>query len=91
MKRLLVIAFLSAGSFSLPGQEWVEMMREPGKNFYDIQAAFNAYWKGKDSSVPGNGYKPFKRWEAFMEPRVYPSGDLSLVSNNLKNFQEFLI
>lgn len=90
MKRLLVIAFLSAGSFSLPGQEWVEMMREPGKNFYDIQAAFNAYWKGKDSSVPGNGYKPFKRWEAFMEPRVYPSGDLSLVSNNLKNFQEFL-
>lgn len=90
MKRFLIIALLSTGSTSLVGQEWVEMMREPGKNFYEIQAAFNAYWKGKDSSAPGNGYKPFKRWEAYMEPRVYPSGDLSLVSNNLKNFQEFL-
>ncbi len=90
MKRLFFIVFLSAGCSTLFGQDWVRMMEEPGNNFYEIQAAFNAYWKGKDVSVPGNGYKPFKRWEAFMEPRVYPSGDLSLVSNNLKNFEAFL-
>jgi hypothetical protein len=90
MKRLFVSVFLILGFVSVKSQEWVNMMNEPGRNFYDIQAAFNSYWKGKDSSVPGSGYKPFKRWESFMEPRVYPSGDLSLVSKNQFYFQEFL-
>ncbi|MDI1354978.1 MAG: T9SS type A sorting domain-containing protein [bacterium] len=84
-----------SGAFALVvqhcfSQEWVNMINEPGKNFYEIQAAFNSYWKDKDVNVPGNGYKPFKRWENFMEPRVYPTGDLSLPSSTLKNFEEFL-
>ena len=28
----------------------------------------------------GKGYKPFRRWEYFMEPRVYPAGKLPAVS-----------
>ncbi|MFH1321217.1 MAG: PKD domain-containing protein [Bacteroidota bacterium] len=43
-------------------------------NFYDIQKAFNKYWENK-SIEKGKGWKQFKRWEDFMEPRVYPSGE----------------
>ncbi len=42
-------------------------------SFYDIQNAFNSYWKGK-TIAKGKGFKQFKRWEAFMLPRVYPGG-----------------
>jgi len=71
-------------------QTWPEVMHEPGRNFYEIQAAFNEYFKGKDINEPGIGYKPFKRWEDFVSPRVYPSGDLSVLSDNLNNYLEFL-
>ncbi|MBN1413724.1 MAG: T9SS type A sorting domain-containing protein [Bacteroidales bacterium] len=47
--------------------------------FYDIQQAFNEYWKNKEPEK-GKGYKPFKRWEYFMEPRIHPSGKLSSIT-----------
>lgn len=71
-------------------QTWPEIMQEPGRNFYEIQAAFNEYFKDKDITQSGIGYKPFKRWEDFVSPRVYPSGNLSLLSKNLDNYLEFL-
>ncbi len=37
-----------------------------------------------------SGYEQYKRWEAFMEPRVYPSGNLFLASQTWKNYEEFL-
>jgi photosystem II stability/assembly factor-like uncharacterized protein len=49
-------------------------------NFYDIQKKFNEYWKDKtpseneDENQEEGGYQQFRRWEAFMKPRVYPSG-----------------
>ena len=68
---------LSAATFSLTawGQapDYVEMMNDPSVNFYDVVDAFNTHWEGK-SIEKGRGWKQFKRWEAFMEPRVYPSG-----------------
>jgi photosystem II stability/assembly factor-like uncharacterized protein len=54
-------------------------------NFYDVQENFNQFWQGKEASK-GQGYKIFKRWENFVEPRVYPSGDLSLISTTYPNF-----
>ena len=42
-------------------------------NFYQIQKQFNDYWKGRKISK-GSGYKPFKRWEWYWEPRVNPDG-----------------
>ena len=61
MKKIvpvLALIFVFTNSFS---QKWIEMMQQPGKNFYEIQKEFNNYWIGKDISEPGNGYKPFKR------------------------------
>ncbi|MFD0760491.1 thrombospondin type 3 repeat-containing protein [Lutibacter aestuarii] len=31
----------------------------------EISSMFNEYWKGKDYTKKGSGYKPFKRWEEF--------------------------
>lgn len=77
--------FISNSSFS---QQWVEMMKNPDANFYDTQAAFEAYWAGK-TIQKGKGYKAFKRWENHMSPRVYPSGNITLPSQNYKNYKQW--
>mgnify|MGYP003345699987 CR=1 FL=1 len=41
--------------------------------FNEIQEDFENYWQNKTIGK-GKGWKPFKRREAFMEPRVFPSG-----------------
>lgn len=53
---------------------YVEQMADPSVNFYDVQESFEAYWEGRDVER-SQGWKQFKRWEAFMEPRVYPTGE----------------
>lgn len=66
---------LALWGLSLPAQSqsWVKLMYDSKANFYDVQAAFEQQW-GNQPYKRGNGWKQFKRWEAFMEPRVYPSG-----------------
>ncbi len=71
-------------------QEWRERMMAPDANLYDIQKSFHNYWKDKDSTQKGNGYKQFRRMEYFLEPRVYPSGNISQISLTAKNYSEFL-
>lgn len=70
-------------------------------NFYEIQKAFNRYEKsqlqkirssgesvveGKEGLFPGQAQ--YKRWEAHMEPRVYPSGDITLPAAALYEFEK---
>lgn len=84
--RLQLIALLIIGlNFSGFAQDYVEMMRDPNVNFYDVQAAFNSYWEGR-TIEKGKGYKAFRRWEAYMEPRVYPTGNMTLPSLSYENF-----
>ncbi|MCD4746445.1 MAG: hypothetical protein K8R58_09110, partial [Bacteroidales bacterium] len=45
---------------------WIGMMQDPTVNFYDVQKAFNTYWKDRPITK-GCGWKPFKRWEYMME------------------------
>ena len=84
---LIPIYFILIG-FQLHSQQWVTMMQDPTANFYDIQAAFNSYWEGK-TIEKGKGYKAFRRWEAYMEPRVYPSGNTALPSQNAQNYKQW--
>jgi hypothetical protein len=37
-------------------------MEDESANFYDVQAAFKAYWEGREITK-GSGWKPFRRWE----------------------------
>lgn len=75
---------------SIAQQDWREMMQDPNANFYDIKKAADAYWSTHDKDEKGCGYKPYKRWEAFMEPRVYPTGNMYLASQTWANYESFL-
>ncbi|MBI4931874.1 MAG: T9SS type A sorting domain-containing protein [Bacteroidetes bacterium] len=49
--------------------------------FWDVEKAFNEYWKDKQrgetegENASEGGYEQFKRWEAFMKQRTFPSGN----------------
>jgi len=67
------------------------MMTDTNANFYDIVKEFDTYWKDR-LYEKGKGYKAFKRWQWFAEPRVFPSGNLKFASRGyaLEKYQEFL-
>jgi photosystem II stability/assembly factor-like uncharacterized protein len=79
MFNKIIISFITALTFFISNtaftQEWFQMMEDPKANFYDIQKAFYDYWKDK-TPEKGSGWMQFKRWEYFMEERVYPTGKL---------------
>lgn len=64
---------LSTITYSFAQKNWAQDIHNEEKSFYEIQEAFENYWENKIIDK-GKGWKPFKRREAFMEPRVYPSG-----------------
>ncbi|MCE3260716.1 MAG: hypothetical protein K0S12_2357, partial [Bacteroidetes bacterium] len=89
MKSFLFSCSLLAATFCVNAQEWVDLMQKPDANLYQIQDKFEKYWQDKDKSEKGKGYKAFKRWENFAEPRVYPSGNISLLNLTGKNYEEW--
>ncbi|NOZ46790.1 MAG: PKD domain-containing protein [Chlorobi bacterium] len=79
MKKLFLLLFAFSIVTLLNAQPWLknipaEKLNNQTYNFYDIQKAFNQYWDGKEIER-SKGWKQFKRWENFMEPRVYPTGN----------------
>ncbi|MDC3030065.1 PKD domain-containing protein, partial [Flavobacteriales bacterium] len=65
--------FLFITTYSFAQKNWAQDIHNDEKSLYEIQQAFENYWENKTIGK-GKGWKPFKRREAFMEPRVYPSG-----------------
>ncbi|MCF8379662.1 MAG: T9SS type A sorting domain-containing protein [Bacteroidales bacterium] len=69
---------------SVNAQPWTEYTidkkseTEKG-DFYLLQDQFERYWDGRKIEK-GKGWQQFRRWEHFMEPRVYPEGKLNLPS-----------
>ena len=90
MKKTGTLALCAMLQSAMFAQNWVELVSKPDANFYDIQKACNEFYKDKDLTVKGIGYKQYKRWEYIVEPRVYPSGDLSLMQQATKNYEDFL-
>ncbi|MES2763337.1 MAG: T9SS type A sorting domain-containing protein [Bacteroidota bacterium] len=78
--------------FNASAQTWVDKMQDSTENFYSIQQEFNNYWQNKPYER-GKGYKAFRRWEWYMEPRVYPTGDLKFASRSkaIEEFQNYMI
>ncbi len=87
MKKIVLSLFLLMGFFIADAQKWVEMMQDPTRNFYDIKKEFENYWKDKPYER-GKGYKQFKRWAWFVEPRVFPSGNMNNASRG-KAYEEY--
>lgn len=72
--RYALIASIALLPLSSSAQQWMELMQDPGENFHDVQAAFRAHWQDRPYER-SKGFNVFKRWEWFMEPRTYPSGE----------------
>jgi hypothetical protein len=86
----------------LHSQLWYEQMQDPTINFYDLQKSFENYWKDSSKAIYVEtyklganqpvlekklpGWKIFKRWENHMEPRLYPSGDRSVMTNAMNDY-----
>lgn len=81
----LLILTIILNPFNIYSQNWNQYI-ENQSNFYSIQKAFYDYWK--DSTGPkGSGWKQFKRWEAFWEPRVFPNGQFP---NGIDIYKEYV-
>ncbi|MFL5762761.1 MAG: VPS10 domain-containing protein [Bacteroidia bacterium] len=88
---LIILAFLPVRFYS---QDWVKKLQDPNVNFYDVKHSFNQYWEREEkkekfksfftfrakTEKENEGYVMYKRWENYVEPRVYPSGDRSLLN-----------
>ena len=70
MKKILIFILVPQLLFS---QNWIDKMQDPSQNFYEVQKEFNNYWENK-TLEKGKGWKQFKRWENFIEQRVFPDG-----------------
>nr|MBA3679743.1 hypothetical protein [Bacteroidota bacterium] len=79
MKKILPLFIVIFFCNNIFGQKWSEMMSDSNANFYDIVKEFDNYWKDKPYER-GKGYKAFRRWQWFVEPRVYPTGNMRFAS-----------
>lgn len=88
LKTISLILFTSGICFA---QKWVDMMQDPNANYYTIKKEFEEYWKNRPYER-AKGFKQFKRWANFVEPRVYPSGNLQYASRSkaYEELQKFL-
>jgi len=84
---LFIIALICFYNQSF-AQDWVEKMQNPKVNFYDVQKSFNEYWKNKEVGR-SKGWKQYKRWEHFMMPRVFPTGNRIEMETAWKLYNEY--
>ncbi len=90
---LSIFLFFICTTLAAQSQDWVSKMQDPDANFYEVQKAFNDHLKANPSMATqkGSGYKVYKRWEAFVGPRVYPSGDRSQMAQAMEEQKSFLL
>lgn len=89
--RLVILGCLSlfASSTFSQAPDWVQLMQDPNSDFADTRAAFDAYWANR-KVTKGAGWKPFKRWEHYMETRLTPTGKQSGPLRTAEQFQTYL-
>lgn len=93
---IFMMLFFISGIFNLSAQtidnspEYIKLMNDPNEqDFVKIQNEFNNYFQNRDRGR-GTGYKQFKRWESFVEPRIGPSGQLfNIAAKTLEEYIEY--
>ncbi|WP_093667270.1 fibronectin type III domain-containing protein [Tenacibaculum sp. MAR_2009_124] len=109
MKKLLYILLLVLSNYAIaqynPNAPWMKNLKnqESGARSQEstnknvplakISEAFNEYWKDKDHTVKGSGYKPFKRWEYNRQTMLLPDGTIPsakyVYETNIAEHQKF--
>lgn len=59
----------------------------PERSLDDMSAAFEDYWKGRDPSKKGSGFKPYKRWENHWRNFLRKDGTLAKPSDFWKAWE----
>lgn len=75
MYRFLILFIFLCQSFSSFSQEksWVNDIMSSQDNYFETINSFENYWENKEIGK-GKGWKPVKRWQSFMKPRVPENG-----------------
>jgi photosystem II stability/assembly factor-like uncharacterized protein len=73
---------------SLYSQSWHEFDGKNADNFLTQRDQFLKDWGNKDITQKGNGWKAFKRWEWFWEPRVGATGYFPNSYETFRNTQK---
>ncbi|HHG83793.1 MAG TPA: hypothetical protein ENJ82_03505, partial [Bacteroidetes bacterium] len=95
MKKIrlsIIVSFLLLLPLStLQAQKWLDMWkRDQGYSFFEIQKEANEYFAAHGTER-GAGYKQFKRWEYYMEPRAGKDGMIMNPQTKVfNNYMEFL-
>ena len=85
MKIIVTIIFffvitLSFGQYN-ENAPWMNKYKNKSINskstLIEISSTFNEYWKNKDFSKKGSGYKPFKRWENHWQNYLLDDGTIA--------------
>jgi hypothetical protein len=87
---LAIILLLSSMQINAQNVKWQQMGNNKNVSFYQVQQDFYNYWQDRRIEK-GKGYKPFKRWEAYMAPRVFPSGNMNLPLTEYTNYKQWKI
>lgn len=91
MKKITCVLMIISSCFGysqFSNSPWGQELKEQRKQksfakssntplkFEDIVKEFNDYWKDKDPTQKGSGYKPFKRWENYWKDCLNDDGSL---------------
>ncbi len=60
-------------------------------NFYTQVQLFEDYWKDKDKTEPGCGYKPFMRWKEYWKNAVLPDSTLPSSVQQLETWERIQV
>ncbi|GAA0871558.1 T9SS type A sorting domain-containing protein [Gangjinia marincola] len=98
MKNLILNLLLLLGSIAILAQTgmntpWMQELSAEGDkssaiDFSTIQQSFENYWKGKDTTLKGIGYKQFKRWEEHWKYNLHENGTLITPAEFWRLWQE---
>jgi photosystem II stability/assembly factor-like uncharacterized protein len=86
---LILVTILSGCSLWVKAQPWMNSIQSETPTFFEIQDAFYDYWKDKPIEK-GQGYKPFKRWEWYWEPRINADGSFPKSSATWDAWHDYL-
>ncbi|MBL0083914.1 MAG: hypothetical protein IPP37_16500 [Saprospiraceae bacterium] len=88
MKRILLVMLVSMLPSFAYLQPWGKNYGD-GLNFDQLVSRFEDYWSDKKPEK-GKGYKPFRRWQHYWEPRLLEDRTFPEANKTLSAVQDFL-